>query len=136
LNPQIFSKKFSSSTDVLPEIENFVMKISTGFGLYGNRLSRFALAASEAASNSIVHGNKLDKNKDISVELCCVDNIIELKISDKGKGFDPEKVPDPTVPENILKDSGRGIFIMKSFLTDLQYKFSPDGTSTILILKI
>ena len=136
MNPQIFSKKFSSSTDVLPEIENFVMKISTGFGLYGNRLSGFALAASEAASNSIVHGNKLDKNKDISVELCCVDNIIELKISDKGKGFDPEKVPDPTVPENILKDSGRGIFIMKSFLTDLQYKFSPDGTSTILILKI
>jgi len=131
-----FSKHFPSTIDVLPDIESFVSKTAKQLGLQGTKLEGFTLAASEAASNSIVHGNKMDFNKDITVELYLESNTIVLKIFDKGSGFEVEKIPDPTSPENILKDSGRGIYIMRSFLTDLQYKFSEDGTTTFLFLKL
>jgi len=131
-----FSKHFPSTIDVLPDIESFVSKTAKQLGLQGTKLEGFTLAASEAASNSIVHGNKMDFNKDITVELYLESGTIVLKIFDKGCGFELEKIPDPTSPENILKDSGRGIYIMRSFLTDLQYKFSEDGTTTFLFLKV
>lgn len=132
----LFSKKFPSTTDILPDVESFVIESAKKFGLTGNKLDGFALAASEAASNSIVHGNKHDISKKIIIELLKENSSIELRISDEGKGFNPSEIPDPTAPENILKDSGRGIFIMKSFLTDLRYKFSSDGTTTILVLNL
>ena len=136
LQNQLYLKKFPSTTDILPEVENFVIESAKNFGLTGNKLEGFALAASEAASNSIVHGNKLDIEKEITIELLKENSNLELRISDRGTGFNPKEIPDPTAPENILKDSGRGIFIMRSFLTDLKYKFTSDGTTTILILEI
>jgi serine/threonine-protein kinase RsbW len=59
-----------------------------------------------------------------------------ITIKDEGRGFKLEAVPDPTRPENILKESGRGIHIMRSFLKDLRYNFTPTGTETILTLAL
>ena len=56
-------------------------------------------------------------------------------IKDEGKGFDPAKVPDPTQPENLLKDSGRGLYLMRIYMDDLKYNMTPTGTETILTLK-
>ena len=63
------------------------------------------------------------------------DDFFKVSIKDEGNGFKLDQVPDPTKPENILKESGRGIHIMKSFLDDLQYKFSETGTEVILVLR-
>jgi serine/threonine-protein kinase RsbW len=59
---------------------------------------------------------------------------VEVTIKDEGIGFDPKKVPDPTNPENLLKDSGRGIYLMRVYMNDVKYNITPDGTETILIL--
>lgn len=101
-----------------------------------DKLNSLALSFSEAASNSIVHGNKLDKNKKVKITVHVDEKSMIVTIKDEGKGFNIKAVPDPTRPENILKDSGRGIHIMRSFLDDLRYNFTPTGTETILEISL
>ena len=84
----------------------------------------------------MVHGNKLDKNKKIRITVRVSEEKMTVIIKDEGKGFNINTVPDPTKPENILKDSGRGIHIMRSFLNDLRYNFTPTGTETILEISL
>jgi serine/threonine-protein kinase RsbW len=62
--------------------------------------------------------------------------VLTIKIKDEGKGFDPSIVPDPTDSENLLKDSGRGIYLMKVYMDGLTYNQTPEGTEIILTLKI
>jgi serine/threonine-protein kinase RsbW len=57
-------------------------------------------------------------------------------VKDEGSGFQPEEVPDPTDPENLLKDSGRGLYLMRVYMDDLRYNITPQGTETILVLNI
>ena len=64
------------------------------------------------------------------------DTEMKIVFKDEGTGFIPDKVPDPTEPENILKESGRGIHIMKNFLDELKYNFTPTGTEAILVVKL
>jgi len=64
------------------------------------------------------------------------DSKLLIKIKDEGKGFDPTTLPDPTQPENLLKDSGRGVFLMKVYMDDVKYNVTPTGLETILVLKI
>jgi serine/threonine-protein kinase RsbW len=131
-----YSKEIISDPELLPEVEDFFQKIADELNLNEKQRNNLTLSAAEAVSNCIVHGNKLDKNKKVFIKVTIDGSNIEVRFKDEGKGFLPEEVPDPTAPENILKDSGRGIHIMKSFLNDLKYNFTPDGTEAILIMNI
>lgn len=131
-----FSKEIISDPELLPEIEEFFQNIAIELNLNETKQNNLTLSAAEAVSNCMVHGNKLDKNKIVKIEVVISGNKIEVKFTDQGEGFNPQTVPDPTAPENILKDSGRGIHIMKSFLSDLRYNFTPNGTETILTMSL
>ena len=133
---QIFIKEFPSNPDLLPEIEEFVVDIAQGINLNKEKCNNLALSVSEAASNSMVHGNKLDIDKKVLITVKITDNVMTITFKDEGEGFVLDKVPDPTKPENILKESGRGIHIMKNFLDELKYNFTPDGTEAILVVKL
>mgnify|MGYP002077894138 FL=1 len=61
---------------------------------------------------------------------------LTVKIKDEGKGFDPTTVPDPTDPENLLKDSGRGLYLMRVYMDSLTYNQTAEGTETILTIKL
>ena len=89
--------------------------------LYGNIL----IASTEAFANAVNHGNKNDESKFVHFEVEVAENYVQFIISDEGEGFDYENLPDPTLPENIMKETGRGIFIMKS-LSD-EYEFLNQG---------
>lgn len=130
-----YYREFKSNPEVLPEVETYIVDLAAKHHLDEEQLTKLAMAVSEAASNSILHGNKADSNKLVTVKVLVDENKFTVIFTDQGDGFYPEKVPDPTKPENILKDHGRGIHIMKSYLDDLQYNFTGSGTETILILK-
>lgn len=133
---KIFTKEFPSDPDLLPEIEEFVIGIAEELNLSKDKYNNLALSVSEAASNSMVHGNKLDIEKKVHITVKVTDDIMEIIFKDEGKGFNINTVPDPTKPENILKESGRGIHIMKNFLDDLKYNFTPTGTEAILVVRL
>ncbi len=131
-----YSKEIISDPEILPEVEKFFQAIAKDFKLNETQKNNLTLSAAEAVSNSIVHGNKLDRNKKVTITVKADESKIEVRFKDEGAGFKPEEVPDPTAPENILKDSGRGIHIMKSFLDELKYNFTSSGTETILVMSI
>ena len=133
---KIYEREIASDPDLLPELEEFIVELAKKSNLRDDKLNSLALSFSEAASNSVVHGNKLDKNKKVKITVHVTEKKMTVIIKDEGKGFNINTVPDPTKPENILKDSGRGIHIMRSFLDDLRYNFTPTGTETILEISL
>lgn len=129
-----FKKIVSSDPNLIPEVDEFIFDKINPLNLEADTLSNLSLAISEALSNAMVHGNKLDPNKDVTVSIRISSDELMLGIKDQGEGFDPKSVPDPTIPENILKDSGRGIHIMRSFIDKVFYNFTSEGTELKFII--
>jgi serine/threonine-protein kinase RsbW len=133
----ITSKTFKSDPKLLPEIENFILKaIEKEFQLSDSKKNNIELAVAEAAANCVKHGNKSNPEKNLKLNISKNTNKIIIAFKDEGKGFDPKNVPDPTIPENILKGSGRGIYIMKNLVDDMKFNFEADGTELILSFNI
>lgn len=132
----VYKKEYPSNPELLPEIETYIIEIAQKHKMSDDNLNLLALSVSEASSNSIIHGNKSDPSKIVKLNILVDGNRFVVKFIDEGEGFDPEAVPDPTEPENLMKDHGRGIHIMKSYLNRLKYNFLPNGTETILELEL
>ena len=94
------------------------------------------LSITEATTNAIIHGNKGDVNKKVTINVFVEGEQIIIKVKDEGNGFDPAKIPDPTEPQNLLKDSGRGVYLMKVYMDDLKYNYTPEGMETILVFNL
>ncbi len=136
MSEKVYVKEVPSNPELLPELEEFIIHIAELSHLEKEKFNNLVLSFSEAVSNSFLHGNKLDKKKKVKITVKVNDEKMTVMIKDQGKGFSIKDVPDPTKPENILKDSGRGIHIMRSFLNDLKYNFTPTGTETILVISL
>lgn len=130
-----YRKEYKSDPEFLPEIEQYIISILEKENFSDEIINNLSLSVAEAASNSIIHGNKLDPSKKIQISLNIYKDKVQIIIKDEGKGFNPKSVPNPTAPENIMKESGRGIHIMKTFLDSLDYNFTPEGTEVILTVK-
>ncbi len=93
------------------------------------------MAVREAVTNAMVHGNQEDETKSVEVVSSCLENAVEIEVSDQGEGFDPTSVPDPTDPANILKTSGRGIFLIRNFMDEVEWFARPEGGTTLRMVK-
>jgi serine/threonine-protein kinase RsbW len=83
--------------------------------------SQIAMVAREAVINAILHGNKQDPAKQVQVSFELNDESLRIEIADEGPGLDPDTVPDPLAPENILRSSGRGIFLMRAIMDEVHF---------------
>jgi len=83
------------------------------------------LALEEALVNAIKHGNQLDRKKHVQVAYRVNSSRFDVRITDEGPGFDPEEVPDPMAVENLERPCGRGLLLMKHYMTDVV--FDPPG---------
>jgi|688.fasta_scaffold955595_1 serine/threonine-protein kinase RsbW len=79
------------------------------------------LAAEEAIVNAIVHGNKLDAAKTVNVSCLVTPDLARIEVADEGPGFDPHAVPDCRLEERLDAPSGRGVMLMKTFMTRVEY---------------
>ena len=125
-----------SDPNNLITVEEFVNYFAKDLGLNDDQLSVLLLAVTEATTNAIIHANKCDLSKLVSIHAHIEDSKLIVKVKDEGTGFDPSTVPDPTEPENLLKDSGRGVYLMKVYMDEVKYNMTPTGTETILILNL
>lgn len=128
--------EIESDPNNLITVEEFVNYFATELKVKKEKINGLLISVTEATTNAIIHANKSDVNKKVKIFVNTDKGKLMIKIKDEGKGFDPANVPDPTQPENLLKDSGRGLYLMKYYLDDLQYKITPEGTETILILNL
>lgn len=93
------------------------------------------MAVREAVANAVKHGNKLDETKEVEITLNKTDDGLEIKVRDFGKGFDVKSVPDPTDPENLLKESGRGLLFMQNFVDSVEWHDHPSGGLIVKMIK-
>jgi serine/threonine-protein kinase RsbW len=122
----------SSDLDNLNKVEKFNQKICHQVGLSDEQCDNMAIALTELAINSIMHGNKEDKSKKVKFHAVIKDDRIEVSILDEGSGFDPEKLPNPTNPQNIWKEHGRGIFLVQNLIDEVNFEKTPEGMKITL----
>lgn len=91
------------------------------------------LALEEGVTNAIKHGNNLNPRKRVTLDYAVTDDEVRIEITDEGPGFQPDDVPDCTAEENLERPSGRGIMLMKAYMTDV--KFDQGGNRVTMIKK-
>lgn len=135
MSKETYHLEINSDPNKLPLVEEFLEEISAGANMDRTHLNNLLLAVNEAISNAMLHGNKASVDKKVSLKVEMEDTSLKVYIKDEGKGFNPDSVPDPTEPENIFRDSGRGLYIMKSCMDEISYNFTPEGTELVLSMK-
>jgi len=128
--------EIESDPNNLITVEEFVNYFCKDVNLPDEKLTNVLLAVTEATTNAIIHANKCNKNKKVTIDASVENSKLIIKIKDEGEGFDPSSIPDPTEPENLLKDSGRGIYLMRVYMDDLQYNRTPSGMEFVLTVKL
>ncbi|OGU76242.1 MAG: hypothetical protein A2V93_02935 [Ignavibacteria bacterium RBG_16_34_14] len=131
-----YQLELESDPNNLITVEEFVNYFAKDIGVDEDKMNGLMLSVTEATTNAIIHANKNDPSKKVTIDVFVDNGYLTIKVKDEGKGFDPSKVPDPTASENLLKDSGRGVYLMRVYMDELKYNVTPTGTETILILKI
>ena len=106
-----------------------------GCGLADDAAFGIDMAVREAITNAIVHGNKEDDTKNVELTLNCSQNAVEILVKDQGEGFDADSVPDPTAPENILKTSGRGNFLIRNLMDEVDWSSGAEGGTVVRMVK-
>lgn len=130
-----YSLVLPSDRKEISKFENLLVEINNEFGMAMEKFINFQIASSEAIVNAIVHGNKQNPQKKVYVEITIDEHKLELKIKDEGDGFDVSKLPDPTDESNLYKESGRGIFIIRSLVDEFYIESNGKGTAMSLLMK-
>ncbi len=115
------SLKLNSNLNELDRIDKFVSEIGSVVGIEGDLRHHIMLVLTEAVTNAILHGNKESKSKFVVLEANITTRRLILSVQDEGDGFDPESIPSPIKKENLLKSSGRGIWLIHEFADNVSF---------------
>ena len=94
------------------------------------------MAVRESVANAVKHGNQLDETKTVELTFSNLSEGLEIVVRDFGRGFAVEEVPDPTNPENLLKENGRGILFMRAFMDKVEWSNHAEGGMVVTMLKM
>jgi serine/threonine-protein kinase RsbW len=114
-------------------VEEIAEKFAVEAGFDEDAVSHISMVAREAAVNAVLHGNKYDPAKQVTASFEISSAALTIKIADQGGGLDPDSIPDPLAPENILRSSGRGVFLMRAFMDEVDFRQLQPGTEITLI---
>ena len=115
------------------EVEAAADQLATEAGLDDDQRFHIAMAVREAAINAVLHGNEYDKTRHIEVSLENTGADLVISIADEGRGFNPDKVPNPLAEENLLRGSGRGIFLIRQLMDEVHFRQLHPGTELKMV---
>ena len=124
---------FDSTLDSVNKVEKTAEQFARRSGFDEDTVPQITMAVRESAVNAVIHGNGYDPAKRFSVSFETTSEAMVVRVCDEGSGFDPEKIPDPLAPENILRGSGRGIFLIRAFMDEVHFRKLDPGTELTLI---
>ena len=130
------SLTLSSTMDSVSEVEAAADKLAEEAGLDDDERFHVTMAVREAAVNAVLHGNEYDPSKQIAFSLENTGSALVFTVSDQGKGLDPDTLPDPLAPENLLRGAGRGIFLIRSFMDEVHFRQLHPGTELTLVKRL
>jgi serine/threonine-protein kinase RsbW len=137
-NGHVVRLQFCSAFDMLDFVQVVSDHLCRRLGFDEDSMHWVGVAVRESVINAIKHGNQHDERKMVYVDFTTVedpDHELTIAVRDEGKGFEPEEVADPLAPENMLKSSGRGIFLMRNFMDDVVLRRVPEGGMEVKMVK-
>lgn len=131
------NRVYDSTLQSVDEAEKLALEIAEQAGFGEDEVHHIGMSVRECMVNAVAHGNRYSAHKKVEFSAGVSGGRLEIRIVDQGAGFDIETLPDPLAMENLLRHSGRGIFLMKSFMDDFQVRrVEPAGTEVVLVKKL
>ena len=125
--------RLASTLEGVAEIERAVEAMAARMGFDEDDASNLAMVTREAAINACKHGNKFAEDKHVNASVDRTADTLKICISDQGEGLDPDTLPDPLDPVNLLRSSGRGVFLMRAIMDEVHFRQLQPGTQVTLI---
>lgn len=128
--------EFSISSEIgnIIKVENFIDSLTRNFDLHEDLYGKISLSVIEAVNNAILSGNNQVPEKLVKLTAVKEDDKFMISVEDEGEGFDYNNIPDPTLPDNIEKIAGRGLYLMKTLSDDLV--FENNGSKVTLVFNL
>lgn len=130
------SYTLDSTLESVNKAEETATQVASSLGFDEDERFKIAMAVREAAVNAVLHGNAYDPKKKVRLAYEERGDSLIITVSDEGRGILPDEIPDPLIPENLLKTSGRGIFLMRSFMDDVQIRTLQPGTEITMTKRV
>ncbi|MBN2226343.1 MAG: ATP-binding protein [candidate division Zixibacteria bacterium] len=130
------SIRIPSSEEHLPDVDSFLEGILRGYGVEETIIADIAISVTELVINGIIHGNGSNPDKDVTVAISKKDANVEVVVQDQGDGFNPDEIENPIDAKNLLKEVGRGIFIVKSLMDSVAIDRTTRGTRITITKKV
>ncbi len=132
--PETVERFLDSTLESVDSAEELAVGMAQRAGFEEDELMRIGMAVRESMVNAVVHGNRYNSNKKVRFSVTHHGERFTVQIADQGEGFDFENLPDPLTPENLMRTSGRGIFLIRSFMDEFQMRhLEPGGTEVTLV---
>ncbi len=133
--PETVERFLDSTLDSVDRAEELATEAATRAGVDEDDLMKIGMAVREAMVNAVAHGNRYNANKRVRFSLSHSPERFTIVIADEGEGFDFDHLPDPLAPENLLRTSGRGIFLIRSFMDDVHLRRLEAGGTEVTLIK-
>jgi serine/threonine-protein kinase RsbW len=134
---EVMDQEYPSTLESVDAAESEILKAAEHAGFEEDDLHQIGMAVRECMVNAVVHGNRYNRNKKVRVKVSVATDRLSISIIDQGEGFEVQEVPDPLHDNNLLRHSGRGLFLMGAFMDDVSvHKADPVGTEVVLVKKI
>lgn len=134
-NQNSYRLVIGSDLNNVQKVEKTTEKIAKYMRFSEEEQDSLAIAVTEIVGNAIVHGNKKDKHKRVTIDFEYKEDAIIVLIQDEGAGFNENEVANPLEPENLLKESGRGIFIVRALMDQVDFFSTEKGMQVRLVKK-
>ena len=126
---------FESNLKYVEVAEDVVRRVCTTAGFEEEEEHKIEMAVHESLINAIWHGNKNDPAKQVWLQFQIFGDRLEIRVRDQGNGFDPDHIPDPLAESNLLKVSGRGIFLIRAYVDEFRVKSVVGSGTEVTLVK-
>jgi serine/threonine-protein kinase RsbW len=132
--PETVERLLDSTLESVESAEGLALSVAQRAGFDEDDLMKIGMAVRESMVNAVVHGNRYNEHKKVRFSVTDNGERYIIRIADEGEGFDYDSLPDPLSPENLMRTSGRGIFLIRSFMDEFQIQHrDPCGTEVTLV---
>lgn len=134
-NSKVIERTLESTLESVDKAEELTTEVCTKAGFNEEEQQRVGMAVHESVINAVRHGNKGDPSKRVWIQFHVRPDRLEIRVRDQGTGFDLASVPNPLEAANLLKVSGRGIFLIRAFVDEFQVKYVKDTGTEVTMIK-
>ena len=133
--PETAERFLDSTLESVDSAEELAVGMAQRAGMDEDDLMKIGMAIRESVVNAVVHGNRYSAHKKVRFAVASDGERFTIRVGDEGEGFDFNSIPDPLAPENLLRTSGRGIFLIRSFMDDFQLRRLESGGTEVTLVK-